>query len=263
MEKITRWMAKNRLAAKLLLLVPLGVAYGLLLLDLDAPIWAYFLLELLLAFIISVYVDACGQYLQKKPLQVLNETCDPYPFQQELKEQLTYNNTDAAKQVLLINYSMTLRETGEFQQSWEILDGIHIDQLAGTLPSVKATYYNNLADILTLLERFEEAEIWYGKALEIYQDMKENRFKRQLAPAIEAARADHYYRAGEYRRAMEVLDGIPRDALRAQVDAALMYARCCIALGETDSAREKLEFVIRNGNRLHCVHVARELLESL
>ncbi len=263
MRSILRWCARHRLLAKILLIVLICGAYTWMISDIDAPIWAFVVLNGALIFIINTYVDACGQYLLKKPLKILKDQCNPYPFLEETQELLGYSNSKAADLALRINHAMAMREIGDFQHAWAILSTIHIDQLPGTLPSVKVVYYNNLADVLTLLDRFDEAEIWSKKALEIYHDMPNNKFKRELGHAMEVTQADHYYRDGDYRRAMENLDQISHTTLHDQVNYAWLYARCCIALGENQKAKEKLLFIIQNGNKLWCVDWAQECLQNI
>lgn len=263
MRSILRCCARHRLLAKILLIVLICGAYTWMISDIDAPIWAFVVLNGALIFIINTYVDACGQYLLKKPLKILKDQCNPYPFLEETQELLGYSNSKAADLALRINHAMAMREIGDFQHAWAILSTIHIDQLPGTLPSVKVVYYNNLADVLTLLDRFDEAEIWSKKAQEIYHDMPNNKFKRELAQAMELSKADQAYRTGDYDRAKEILDHTPVTDLRAQVDAAWLHARCCIALGENQKAKEKLLFIIQNGNKLWCVDWAQECLQNI
>jgi FimV-like protein len=48
-----------------------------------------------------------------------------------------------------------------------------------------------------------------------------------------------------------------------EVDVARIYAKAYLALGKPEFARENLQFVIENGNKLYAVTEAKELLARL
>ena len=52
-------------------------------------------------------------------------------------------------------------------------------------------------------------------------------------------------------------------APRNILDAALLAAKCHIALEEPEKAREKLSYITEHGSKLHIATVANELLETL
>lgn len=263
MDQLRRWMAKNRLLAKILLGAVLCGAYTWLFYLWHVPVWIIVPLDLFLLFWNHAYVDAQGDKLLKQPMKILDDYCDPYPFLQEVQVQMGYSYTKAAKQAIQINYALALRSVGQIQQAWEHLDSIHIDRYPGLLQHVKVVYYNNLTDILTQLGRYEEAEIWGRKAIQIYQDLPENEMKQRLHLLVLELQAESCFRKGEYAKAVEALDALPAACLREQVDRALLYAQCCIALGQTESAKEKLRFAAEKGYKLYAAAQARQLLEQI
>ena len=47
------------------------------------------------------------------------------------------------------------------------------------------------------------------------------------------------------------------------VCASMVYAKAYIGLGETDKAKEKLNFILENGNKLYMVEQAKKMLEGI
>lgn len=262
MEKLARWMARNRVLAKSLLCVGLCTCYTMLLV-LGVHWWIVILIDLFMIFFSCVFVDSSAVKLQQKPLKALSDHCDPYPLLQETAELLTCGFSGVTEQAIRINHCLALREIGQYQKSWELLSAMNIDRHAGTLPQVKFVYYCNLCDVLTLMGRYPEAEVWYQKAIQIYQDMPENKAKQSLREAVEGMAADAWYRRGDYGQARACISARQPETLNNRVDQALFYARCCIAMSEPEAARQSLEFVITYGNRLYAVAQARYLLEQM
>jgi len=263
MDGFWRWTAKNRLLAKILFGIFICGVYASLLYFLKVPVWIIVLLDLVLLFIIHASVDAAGGMLLKKTMPALENQCDPYPMLQEAREQMRYSYTKVMLQTLKLNCAAALRSAGETEDAWKLLDSIHIDQYPGTLPGIKVVYYNNLADMLTLRGNPEEAEIWTRKALQLYQDMPENSMKRKLHHMIQLLQAESCLRRGEYTQALEQAQSINFDSLRSRVELSLLQGRCLIALGDTNSAKDKLRFAAENGNKLFAAAQARQLLETL
>ena len=262
MEGFARWTAKHRTLAKVLFGTILCVCYSSLIL-LDVPLWVVAGIDLFVVLFVCLWADASILRLLQKPLQALDESCDPYPLLQETALQMTYGYKGVTEQANLINHAVALRCAGQYQQAWELLSAINIDRYSGTLPATKYVYYNNLDDLLTQMGRYPEAEVWYQKAVQIYQDMPDNKMKRQLQETVEAAAASAWFRRGEFGRAREALNAIHPEKLRNRVEHALLYAKCCLAEGNPESARQPLQFVIDWGNRHCAVQEARNLMSQL
>lgn len=262
MNDFARWVAKNRMLAKILFSVVLCGCYSMLLV-LEVPVWIVIVVNCLTVFFVCLWADASSGKLLMEPLRMLSDQCDPYPLLEETALQLTYGFKGTMLQQLQINHALALRETGQYQRSWELLSSINIDHYNGTLPYVKFVYYCNLCDILTRLGRYPEADVWYQKAIQIYQAMPENKVKHQFREAVEGMAADAWFRRGEYDKALEYMKVRQPEKLSNRVDQALLCARCFIAMGDKDGARKPLEYVITNGNRLHAATQARFLLGNL
>lgn len=262
MKGLDRWMAKHRKLAKWLFGALLVGCYSLLLV-LGISLWAVILIDLFVLLVNSVHIDGSYGRLQKKPIQDLVENRDPYPLLQETTEQLSYGITGVMEQIVRINHGLALREVGQYQDALELLNSINIDRYAGTVPYNRFVYYENLCDILTLTGNYPEAEVWYQKAVQIYQDMPENKLKQKLRPSVEAMAAEAWFRRGEYEKAIECANTqYPPEAIN-QINQAMLIARCYIALGQLEEARKPLEFVVAKGNRLHAVAQARAMLNNI
>jgi len=263
MRTIYGWMAKHRwLAIVLGSLLLCGVYTGLCL-DTDTPIWLVILLNLVLIFCTYATVDNAPLYLLKNSIAELDHNCNPVPLGLELEKLLTYKNSEVTQQSLLMNYTLALDCIGNYEKSYEILSSINIDKSAKTLPGNKIVYYNNRMEQCMHLEKYEEACVWYLKASQMYADMKKSKHKEILKNTVQEAEAVYYFCKKEYEKAAHILDASVPRCLRAKVEDAYLYAKICLALGDEDKAREKLTFVIQNGNKLHYVEEAKKILERL
>ena len=261
MKGLDRWIAKHRKLAKWLFGALLVGCYSLLLV-LGVPLWAVILIDLFVLLVNSAHIDKSYERLQKKSVQALEENCDPYPLLQETAEQMSYEPTGLMEQVIIINHALALREVGRYKDALELLNSINIDRYAGIFPNFRFVYYNNLTDVLTLLGNYPEAEVWYQKAVQIYQDMPENKLKQNLRPLVEAMAADAWFRRGEYEKTIECVNALYPSEAYNQINQAMLIARCYIALGQPEEARKPLEFVVAKGNRLHAVAQARAMLNN-
>lgn len=261
MEKIIRFIAKNRYIMSMLCGIIVGCTVGALGALNDLPLGVSISIGLVFVIPVTFLITGCGPILQNRALKIMNENCDPYPFLEETRIQLSYPGNRASEILVKMNHAMALRCVGEYEQSWLILNAIHIDKYHYS-PVAKAVYYNNLTDILTLLGRNEEAEVWYRKTVQVINDLPP-KARKKLETARDLAIAEHFYRIGEYETALERRDAVtPANAL-ARVENAIFRARCFLALEDRESARRELEYVIANGNRLHFVTEARSILDTI
>ncbi|MBQ7416288.1 MAG: hypothetical protein IJW14_04555 [Oscillospiraceae bacterium] len=262
MQSIRRWMAKHRILAKVLVCTTMVICYSSLLL-VDVTPWLVVAVDLFMIFFFNIWVDVSIANLVTPTIKTLNEQCDPYPMLEETERQLHYGYKGTLDQTNRINYACALRQIGQYQQALDVLNDINVDRYGGLQAVSKYVYYNNLMDVLTMMGRYAEAEIWYQKAVQIYKDLPENRIKKQLADSVESAAAYAWFRRGEYEKAKETLNATQPKELCNRVGHALLYARCCVAEGNLDAAREPLEFVIQCGNRLYAAQEAQILLQQI
>lgn len=262
MEKLDRWVAKHQRASRLFMFV-FWILMEIWWLDLGVPTLIA-IIFLVVAFLVSfVTITAAGDRLLKKPLEVLKNQCDPYPFLEEVREQQNYPGNNATKQIRAINYALALRCIGEYERAFALLSSINIDKNAGMLPNAKVVYYNNLMDLCALMGKHQEAAIWYEKTMQIFGDMKPGKLKENLRDTVESNRALYHFCRGEYDRALQVLGRAKIENLGDRIENAMMYARVYLAMGETEKAVRPLTFVAENGNKLYFATESKELLAKI
>lgn len=215
-----------------------------------------------LFFGIRVITTASSKLL-KEPLEILEQQCDPLPFLEETRHQMERKDISPQRQLTQMNYATALRMVGDNDQAAEILENINIDRYAGVTPQIKFVYYNNLSDVLFVLNRTTEALIWHKKARQIYEDLPESKIKQSLTQTIQLSEAEALYYQHEYDKALHKVTWINCQSQRHLMDAALLAAKCHIALEEPEKAREKLCYVADHGNKLAVAQEAKTLLETL
>ena len=261
MKSIRRWIAGHPLASKILVTVMI-TAFCFVLLDPD--VYSFGIrFAIVFSLLCSGYltVNYMPDKLMRQPLEQLEQHCDPYPFLAELELQIAKPREDFQGQMIRLNYAMALVHTGAHEQALQVLEDINPDRFSN--PFARFIYCNNLCDVMTRLDRFQEAEIWYNKTSKIYQDLPNNRLKQRLARTMDMNEIEALYREGDYAFALRKLSRIPCPTQRSVMEAALLAARCNLALAEYDKAKEKLQYVIDHGNRLHCVAIAKALLDQI
>lgn len=222
-----------------------------------------YLIDLLIWFVVGRFIALAPAKLLEEPLRIMDQDCDPNPFLDECTRQLACSKPSAQQQLALINRATALRMLGENQQVLQILDNLNIDRFPSTTPFVKYVYYNNLADVLFEFDRDMEALIWHKKAMQIYQDLPAPQAAKFYGQSKILTEALVLYRQGNYEEALKQVTWMKCDAPRHLMDAAMLAAKCHIALEEPEKAREKLQYVIDHGNKLHIVQEAGEILDTL
>lgn len=113
-----------------------------------------------------------------------------------------------------------------------------------------------------MLNRYEEAEQYYEKLVELYQKLPEKKRGDYSEQAMLEAKADHFYRQQEYHQVVDLLGSVKTRHLCEEIDVCLLQAKAYLQLGEVEIARKKLEFVIEKGNKLYAVTEAKQLMEK-
>lgn len=263
MKSVFRWVARHGGLCKLILLLGL-VAFSLYAARFEyVSFLSVYLIDLVLWFLLSRFIATAPAKLARESHEQLSQHCDPYPLLEQMEQMLDWNLPGIQHQVVQMDYAVALRETGHYQKAAEVLESIHIDKFPGTTPYVKYVYYHNLCDILYLLDRKEEARIWFKKSLEIYGDIPSGKARQSLTQTHDMMAAEVLYWDNEPYEALRQVAKIKLPAPRNILDAALLAAKCHLRLDEPEKAREKLRYIIEHGNKLHIVEEAKILLESI
>lgn len=263
MRSFYRWVFEHSGLCRLLLLMALGAFSFYAATFPYTDFLVIYLIDLAIWFLAGRFIASAPFKLLEEPNRHLNENCDPYPMLEELRSMLDRNMVGPQHQLLEINYALCLRETGEYHHAAEILENLNIDKFPATDPLSKYTYYHNLCDIQYLLGNDAEARIWARKFRQIYQDIPMTKAKQALTCIHDLMDAEILYYEGNFEHALRKVAWIKLENKRMVVDGAMLAAKCHIALEEPEKAKEKLQYVLDNGNKLHVAQEASQLLESL
>lgn len=263
MKSVYRWIASHSGLCKVLLFLLLS-AFTFYAATLEhISFVSIYLLDLLVWFVVGRFIATAPLKLLREPMDAMQHQCDPHSLMEETQRQLGTGISGPYRQQLQLNYAVTLRLLGEFRKALEILEDINIDKFSGTAPSTKYAYYHNLCDLNYILGRKEEARVWHRKIRQLYNDLPNPMIRQELAPTYELMEAEILYYEADPSEALQKVSRIPLPHKIMVLDAALLAAKCHIALEEPEKAREKLQYVIDQGNKLHIVQEALALLETL
>ena len=263
MKSFYRWISEHPGLCKILLLLLL-LAFSFYAATLESVSFlTVYLIDLLIWFIAGRFIATVPLKLLQEPLHQLDQQGDPYPLMEELNAQLSRKFDGTQRQLLEMYRALTLRECGQPYKALETLENINIDKFPGTSPVVKYMYYHNLADLCYLQDRKDEGRIWVRKYRQIYNDLPAGKGKQELASAYEMMECEVLYHEGDLEEALKKVSWLKLTDLRMVLDGAMLAAKCHIALGEPEKAREKLQYILDHGNKLHIVQEATEILETL
>ena len=263
MNKLYRWIFNHQQLTKIVLSVFLCGTYSGLLLWFHAPIWLIIVFDLFLLLGTQLAVNNAPLKLIKYTYDPLQNQCDPYPWLKVTQECLSECKNEVLRQIILIDHCAALSYIGKEQEAYDLSKTINIDKYSSTLPPLKIIYYHNLASCCTELNKYEEADLWYQKAEQLYDDIKNSKQKNGLNRTMQSGKAEALYRKGEYDAALSLLENRLSKTKLESVNDALMLARLYLAKNDTEKAKAKLQYVIQNGNKLHSVMEAKQLMEQL
>ena len=123
------------------------------------------------------------------------------------------------------------------------------------------TYY--MFSLCDKMGREEEADKWYDKLMDDYSAVRDPLTIGRVGRSVENAKLIDLCRKGEFEEVLELMEDSSTPTKLSEIIRAMRYAKCYIGLGDTENAREQLEFVIENGGKLYYVTKAKELLSSL
>ena len=260
MHKLNRWIVRHTRLSKLIAAVIITALSFLLLNPNVMPFLMRYLIVFSSLFYGFLFINTAPERLIRGPLQILEEQCDPYPILEETSFLMEVGGNDKLTQIARINYAMALRQVGEFEKVLSILENISREQLDSAPELNRLVYANNMADVLSNLDRFDEAEIWYERTMDIYRNLPEGKIKESCRKPMMLSEAESLYRTGNYTDALRKVSAIPCQTRRFLMDATLLAARCDLALNQPEKATEKLNYIIANGNKLYCVEQAKRML---
>ena len=257
MNSVRRWIVTHPKPAKVILVI-LITAFGFF--ALDPQVYSFgirFLIMFSMLYSAVLLVNAMPMKLLRKPIEMLEQQCDPYPFLAEVEHLIAACPNNPQKHFYQIHHALALVFTGQMDQALEVMEHIPMDQAP---PQIKLLYHCNFCDLLFHLGQFEASSLHHEKALEIYAQMPDSRAKKSWEHTMDLNAIEENYRDGDYALALRKLSRIPSPTKRYVIEGALLAARCNLAMEDYDKATEKLQYVIDNGNKLYFVAEAKRLM---
>lgn len=254
-------LLKHKLISTIVITVVLCGAISPFLREIESDAWIYAIFYIFFAVLAICFVESASDKLLKTAAKALNNSCDPTVLLNETEEQLKHVKRGITNQLIVLNHTVALGYMGEYSKAFEILSSFDTDKYKLISPYrayIKMIHSNNMADTCDELGDFESASAWHKKTLNAAKKLgMSNSSEIILANASEALRKK------EYGSALKILEGLKKKNMLENVCASMVYAKAYIGLGETGKAKEKLNFILENGNKLYMVEQAKKMLEGI
>jgi len=263
MKRLDYFAARHKVLAFIGITAFLCCVYTVFFGFIKMPVWLIIVFDIAFVIITLVYVIFSASLILQKAIKKLDDECDPYPLYEATSELLTYKNSAIIKRIILINYALALRACGEYEKNLDILKSLDAEKVAELIPEHQVLYYNNLMDAHGKLEQYAEAQNVYSKMMSIYQNITEEKILKTLESVIQSAEIFHIYCEKDYEKVILLLKDTGDSCKKNKMDSAMLYAKAAIAVGDVNIAKEKLQYVIKNGNKLYVVKEAQQILSKL
>lgn len=264
MERINRWIAKHAWLVYILSFVLVFLFAMVAVNGCDGPWILLVYVGMIVWILISArFVFSRSNVLLKKPMEILVNDCDPYPFLEEVRRQCDYPGNSHVKHQRIVNEAVGLRETGEYTKAYTLLASARNEMVLKANPINQAVYYSEMANLCFKQMNLEEMEAWHRELMTAYSKIKGEKYRQYLAPVMVSHAAAYHFVRKEYEQYLQVLEARPATTLRDRVIRSMSMANYHMSIGETEKAKERLRFVIENGNKLYIVTEAKELLAKI
>ncbi|MBE6788706.1 MAG: hypothetical protein E7539_03470 [Ruminococcaceae bacterium] len=262
MNKYQKFIAKHKMLATLLYAAIVWAVEVLWILFLVPSIPFVVLVVILSSLIIILHINNCQLKPHNAAIKMLDNYCDPMPLYEITEFLLGCKNNKSAKLLFTFNHCVALQEMGKAEQAIETIKALKIEKQEKIHPQFKCVYYHNLSSLYTAINEYVLADEAYNNLTLLYNNVKNKKLTKLMENPFLSSTALYYYRNENYNETIATLEKIPKTTLRPDVHNALLYARTYLKLGDIEKAKDKLIFVIANGNKLASVNEARELLKQ-
>lgn len=196
-------------------------------------------------------------------MSALEAGCDPYPLLEETEYMISKAKKGIPYFQVTLNYSIALMATGQYEKALSVLKDLDFNKIP-TLPHHNMfVYYNNLCTACASNKQWEQMEIYRSKAEASYACIKKQAFKKKFSDSMSFYQILQLIQEKKYDEAEKVLSSFIPKRGREAVMTAMTRTGIHIARGEVEQAKEQLQFIIENGNKLYVVTEARQMLETL
>lgn len=256
-----KFIAKHRFISFVIIsAVVCGLYSGLLYLS-HVHFILMLILDLLLLFLIFIFVELSFVIVLKKPLEELNNKCDPYPILEALKWLLSIKLSNYSVHLIKLQYSNALNAIREMQEAYDVVSSINVEEIHSDLTRLR--YYESLFIANLNVGKKEKLADCLSEYKQVYSNIKSERAKKAASSGLYYLESLLLRENKDYRKALEILDRCESNTLYSMVVKAHQSGKLYLDLDEKEKAKEMLDFVINNGNKLFVVDDARELLSNI
>lgn len=256
-----RLLLKHKLISTIVIAVVLCGAISPFLWEIKSDAWIYAIFYMFFVVLAVCFVESSSDKLLKAAAKALNNSCDPTVLLNETEEQLKYAKRGITNQLVVLNHTVALGYMGEYSKALDILNDFDTDKYKFISPYrayIKMIHSNNMADTCDELGDFESASMWHEKTVLLAKKLGVSSSKE-----IILAKASENLRKKEFDATLKTLEGFKEKTMLDSVCASMIYAKAYIGLGESEKAKEKLKFIVENGNKLYMVEQAKKMLEGI
>ena len=256
-----RLLLKHRLISMIVIAAVLCGAVSPFLREIKSDAWIYAIFYIFFIVLAIGFVESSSDKLLRSAAKALHQSCDPTVLLNETEEQLKYVKKGITNQLILLNHAVALGYLGEYSKAFEILNDLDTDKYRLMFfyrAYIKMARSNNMAEICDELGDFESASQWHEKTLVFAKKLGMTGTKE-----IILAGASESLRKKDFVAALKALEGFKDKNMLEKVCVSMIYAKAYIGLGEKEKAKEKLDFIVENGNKLHMVEQAKKMLENI
>ena len=260
MEKINRFLAKHNIAIYATSCVLWTALYCLLVRKAGIGLFVF---AMVMIYLSAAWLNTRHAVLLKKPMEILDTQCDPYPYLEELQRQKTYSSPWTLRYNITLFEVFALSAIGQMEQAYQLLITLQERIFRSRYKLLQINFCTSMVALCRNLGRSYDMENWHTKFMDIFQKMKPNRQKQRLTEKMPLYLAQYHCYRQEHDRSLELLAQCTAKTLYEQVIVTMAYARNYVALDEKEKAKEALYFVAEKGNRLYIAQQARQMLAQL
>ncbi len=264
-EKITRWIAYHEIIATIIISILCCALYTFVICrGITSPIMIIGG-NIFVIYLVWRYVSYRKYNLVNKAFDKLDRECDPYPLFEEttaLLKSMAHNKNNT--QLFLMYQHNALTHMGEFEKAYHVMKAVDVSKMSKKFVasmSLLHTYY--MFSLCEKMGRNDEADEWYDKLMDDYSAVRDPLTIGRVGKSIDNAKLIDLCRKGEYEEVLDLMEDSSTPTKLSEIIRAMRYARVYIGLGDTEAAKEQLEYVIENGGKLYYVQQAEEWMENL
>lgn len=264
-DRANHWIATHEIIATILFSIICCALYSLLFRDqFKSPLFII-LGDVFVIYLVWRFVSYRKYAIINKAFDALDRECDPYPLIEEttlLLRSLAHSKDNT--QMFIMYQHNALSHAGEYDRAYAVLNTMQPEKMSKkfteSMVIMKHCYMHSICD---KMGRYDEADSWYEKLEDAYSAAKDPLTATRVGRTVENARLLKMCRTGEFEEALEMMNESKADTNISKVLREMRFARIYMGMGETEQARESLEYVIENGGKLYYVERAKKLLASL